>query len=119
MKKNNKFKLIAIDFDETITDNTPFPITGNIRPEAIKYITLLHKKGYSLILWTCRQDKYLEEALDILKQKDLLKYFKYINDDGKNRKSRKVEADFYIDDKSYIGKFNWRKVYKYIIHNIK
>ena len=111
-------KVIAIDFDETITDNTPYPIMGNLRPEAIKYIKLLYFNGYTLILWTSRQDEYLQEALHLLNNNNLLKYFTFINDDGLNRNCRKIVDDFYIDDRAYMGKLNWKKIYKYIIKNI-
>ena len=31
----------------------------------------------------------------------------------------KLVASFYVDDKAVLGKLKWRKVYKYIIRNIK
>lgn len=111
-------RLIAIDFDETITDNTPYPITGKIRPEAITYIKRLHNDGYTLALWTCRYGRYLEEALDLLKDSNLLQYFTYINDDGMDRPCRKIVADFYIDDRSTFGEVNWEKIYEYIINKL-
>ena len=111
-------KLIAIDFDETITDNTPYPIMGKVRSEALYYIPKLYDLGYTLILWTCRTGKWLDEAINYLQELNLMQYFEYINDDGLNRDSRKIVADFYIDDKSCMGEINWETVYKYIIKNI-
>lgn len=111
-------KFIAIDFDGTITDNTPYPNTGNIRPEAAYYIKKLYDTGYVLFLWTCRYDKYLEEAIKLLADNNLLKYFKNINSDIVNN-SRKIIADFYIDDRSIPGELDWHIIYKYIIENIK
>ena len=111
-------RVIAIDFDETITDNTAFPVMGKVRPEAIVYIKSLYEKGYNLILWTCREGKYLNEALNALKEADILKYFKYINDNGTESTARKIAADFYIDDRSCFGEINWQSIYNYIIDNI-
>ena len=50
-----KNKIIAIDFDGTITDDTPYPVCGNLRKEAVEYIQKLHKLGYTLVLWTARK----------------------------------------------------------------
>ena len=114
-------KVIAIDFDETITDNTPYPVTGMVRAEAKQYIKKLYEQGYTLILWTCRSGSYLEDAINVLQENDLLDYFSYINQDTVLRKipSRKIVADFYIDDRSCLGEINWKDIYEYIIENIK
>lgn len=109
-------KVIAIDYDETITDNTPYPKEGNIRPEAIKYIKLLHSKGYKLILWSARKEPYYSQCLQRLREEDLYKYFSFDYNIGF---TGKLIADFYIDDKSIPGKLNWRKIYRYIIKYIK
>lgn len=107
--------VIAIDYDETITDNTPFPKEGKIRPEAKEYIKKLYEKGYTLILWTARQDPYYQEAIERLHKEDLYKYFTF---DKKLKlkigKLGKIEADFYIDDRSCLGEIDWRSIYKYI-----
>lgn len=114
-------KVIAIDFDETITDNTPYPITGVVRPKAKEYITKLYDKGYVLVLWTCRSGKYLTDAINVLSENDLLDKFTLINGDTMVRQipSRKIVADFYIDDRSCMGEIDWDKIYEYIIENIK
>ena len=30
----------------------------------------------------------------------------------------KLVANFYIDDRSTLGKLNWKKVYKFIVNNV-
>lgn len=110
--------IIAIDFDDTITEYSPYPITGKIREDAIYYIDKLYKDGHTLILWTCRYGSYLNEALDLLKQANILHCFKYINEDGSN-KSRKVEADYYIDDRNILIELDWEKLYNHIVINRK
>lgn len=112
--------IIAIDYDETITDNTPRPFEGKIRPEAREYIRKLYEKGYTLILWTARQDPYYQEAIDRLQREDLYKYFTFgKKSDLRIGKLGKIEADFYIDDKSCLGEINWKEIYEYIINHIK
>lgn len=112
-------KVIAIDFDNTITEPSPYPIMGSVRTEAIKYIKKLYDNGYTLILWTCRSGVYLEEAISALKLNNIFDCFKYINEDGQQHNHRKVIADFYIDDRSCIDNINWNSIYDYIINNIK
>ena len=108
--------VIAIDYDGTITDNTPFPREGKIRKEAIKYIKKLYYNNYTLVLWTARKEPYYSECIERLKKENLYKFFTPNYDKGV---CGKINADFYIDDRAFIGKLNWKKVYKYIIKTIK
>lgn len=109
MKQN----IIAIDFDGTITEEGTYPIMGKVRNDAIKYINKLHDKGYILVLWTARKGKYFEEAVNVINEYNLPLILPPDNVYGK------IEAAFYIDDRSLIGKLNWKTIYKYIIKNIK
>lgn len=111
-------KIIAIDFDGTITTFSPYPITGKVREYAKLYIRKLYEAGYCLVLWTCREGQYLDEAINILIDNDLYKYFSYINDSPISY-GRKIYADFYVDDKSILGDINWFNIYTYIVSNIK
>ena len=101
--------IVAVDFDDTITMPSSFPITGKVRKDAIFYIKKMYENGVMLILWTCRVDNYLSEATAILKEAGILNCFSKINDNISGS-SRKVYADFYIDDKSM--QINWKKIYK-------
>lgn len=106
---------IAIDFDDTITEISPYPITGKVREDAKLYIKKLWDDGHTLILWTSRGGKYLDEAIDVLHESGLLPYFSFINDDGSQiQKSRKINADFYIDDRSMFTEIVWEDWYNYI-----
>ena len=113
MSKYLTNKTIAIDFDGTITENIPRPAIAPIRFEAIKYIRLLYSRGYKLILWTARKDQEFIDCINRLERQSLLGYF-IIPESN----TGKVRADFYIDDKAYLGKFNWKRVYKYIVKHI-
>lgn len=104
-------KIIAIDFDETITEPSPYPIMGKIRQDAVRVIKLLKEK-YILLLWTARSGKYLQEALN-----ELVKYnieFDYINQ-LPNQKGPKPEADIFIDDRNFNSKIDWNEIEKVLL----
>lgn len=105
-------RIIAVDFDGTITDYSPFPITGKLRPEAVKYLNLLNEKGYDLVLWCARKGDDYNNAVALVKQWNLPVRIP-------KKEVGKMVADFYIDDKSCLGKINWRRIYKYIIRTYK
>lgn len=59
--------------------------------------------GDTIILWSCRNGKYLDEAVEWCKLQGLV--FDAINDDAPevirewgNNRSKKITADLYIDD---------------------
>lgn len=106
--------IIAIDFDSTITEESEYLITGAIRTSAKIFIPKLVEDGHTLILWTARSNDNLKEAINLLEDAGLLKYFKYINDDGFDYGNRKICADFYFDDRSLLEPVDWEKFYNYI-----
>ncbi len=112
--RNHRHVVIAIDYDGTITDDTPFPYEGKIRPEALKFIPLLYSRGYTLILWTARKQYYYNEAYDRLKKSGLLQYFSSIKSTDIGY-TGKIQADYYIDDRACFGPLDWKKIYNYII----
>lgn len=102
---------IAVDFDNTITDETPFPRTGNIRSNCYEVLNWLSSKGFKLYLYTCRKGVYLQEAIELIKKWKLpLEIPLKCNDE---LSLDKVLADFYIDDRN-IGNFyqniDWLKI---------
>lgn len=96
--------IIAVDFDGTLAMNSRgLGIdVGTPNIPLIEKLIEAKKKGYQLILWTCRGGLWLEEA--ILWCKDLGLEFDAHNENvpGYNYIliSCKVVADLYIDDKS-------------------
>ena len=95
--------VIAIDFDDTITESSPFPITGKIREDFLKYAPLLAKK-HTLILNTARTGRYRLEAVKMLKNLPIITNIK-----------RKPQADIYIDDKNiFCDEIDWEKIYIFI-----
>lgn len=109
--------IVAVDFDGTIVEHE-FPEIGAPIPGAIETLKGFKKAGYQLILWTCRENmadrSYLTEAVEYCQKKGLT--FEAINENIKGHKfehlgpSRKVYADFYIDDKSRLP--NWSRPLK-------
>jgi hypothetical protein len=99
--------IIAVDFDGTIVANC-FPDIGSERYGAIEALKRIQQNGNQLILWTCRTDlperAYLDEAVHFCMSRGLI--FDAINCNLPNSPfaglgdSRKVYADFYIDDKA-------------------
>ena len=112
-------KVIAIDFDGTITNEPEAGPTMSLRDNCQEAIKLLYDLEYILILNTCREGTELEKALEFLYQNQLLCRFSYINENHWERINyygndcRKISADYYIDDKIIGGFPGWEEVIKY------
>ena len=95
--------IFAVDFDGTICENK-YPYIGDPKIEMIEKLKSLKSNGHKLILWTCRSDERLNEAVEWCKQFNLI--FDTVNSNPHyeiskwNNNPRKVGADYYIDDKS-------------------
>ena len=59
--------IIAVDFDGTIVEHR-YPEIGREKPFAFDTLKMLQKEGHRLILWTVREDKLLEEAVEFCRQ---------------------------------------------------
>lgn len=97
-------KIVAVDFDGTLFENS-YPQIGLPKWNVINKCKELMRKGVDLILWTCRESTDLENAVNACLAVGL--EFKYINenpqwaiDKWSGNDSRKVGADYYIDDKN-------------------
>lgn len=95
-------KIIAVDFDGTLCKNA-WPNIGPANEDVIEYIKECKSQGDKIILWTCRCDERLEEALRWCKVQGL--EFDAVNNNVPEAiarfggDSRKIYADEYIDDK--------------------
>ena len=97
------YKIIAVDFDGTLCYSN-WPELGDPNAALIEYLKKCKAMGHKLILWTCRADKPLEDAIAWCKGHGLI--FDAINDNlpeivslyGNN--SRKITCDYYIDDRA-------------------
>lgn len=108
--------IIAVDFDGTLFQYVPAPEgtedysgrPGSIGRPNTPLITVLRtarKDGDKLILWTCREGKALQEAVDACREQGL--EFDAVNanlpgmcPEGQWPDSRKIKADLYLDDKA-------------------
>ena len=94
--------IIAVDFDGTLAE-TEYPKIIKPNLYVVNTMIVLRQKGHKVILNTCRHGKDLNEAVEFCKEYGL--EFDYINENvpeliEKYGDSRKIYADFYIDDHS-------------------
>lgn len=112
---------IAIDFDGTIVEHR-YPRIGKEIPFAIATLKQLQTERHLLVLWTVREGKLLDEAVDFCRKRGLEFYAVNANHPEEEVRNdmtspcRKVMADLYIDDLN-VGKLpDWGAIYE-MIHN--
>lgn len=95
--------VIAVDFDGTLCE-ARWPEIGKANEGLIEWLRQCRESGDKLILWTCREEKLLDDALAWCKAWGL--EFDSVNDNLPERiaqygnNCRKVSADIYLDDKA-------------------
>lgn len=96
-------KIIAVDFDGClVTDD--YPNIGKTIQSTLDAVLVEQRMGTSIILWTCREDDKLDEAIDWCEKHGIK--LSEINENltdviekfGGN--TRKIYADEYWDDKA-------------------
>ena len=117
--------IVAVDFDGTLC-RSPWPYADDFDLVGLYTMKLFRQNGGRLILWTCRHDESLADAIHACAKRGL--YFDAVNendpqhvemweaDHGKSDFSPKVHADLYVDDKAmmcYEG-IPWLKIHKFI-----
>ena len=105
---------LAIDFDGTIVEDA-YPKIGKPNPFAFETLKKLQQDGHRLILWTYRYGKTLLEAVDFCKKNGLEFYAincSFPNEDYDSKKSRKINADLFIDDRNIGGFYGWGEIYQ-------
>lgn len=106
-------RVIAIDFDGCLCENK-WPGCGRPNMAVIKEALREKKRGTKLILWTCRSDNDLKEAVDYCRRYGL--EFDAVNDNVAERKDtymnncRKVWADEYWDDHAVLKRYEPARV---------
>ncbi len=105
-------KVVAIDFDGTITENSPYPKMGNLREYCKETINFIQKNN-TVVLWTCRTGKFLDEAVEFLNKNNIMMdSINCINSSSRD-KPRKINADIYIDDRNIFFEIDWKKIKEY------
>ena len=106
--------IIAVDFDRTIVRHR-YPKIGEELPFATETLRMLIREGHRLILWTVREGKLLDEAIEWCRDRGV--EFYAINRDFPEEDatgsgfSRKLKADLFIDDRSFGGLPDWGTIY--------
>ena len=111
---------IAVDFDGTIVEHK-YPKIGKKLPFVFETLKALQSKGHLLILWTVRNGKLLDEAVDFCKDNGIEFYAvnkSYPEEVFDDSVSRKILVDMYIDDRNF-GTFpDWGVIGQTIMNNI-
>ena len=93
----------AVDFDGTLAV-TRFPEIIGPRKKVVAAVKMLKASGHKIILWTSRDGKELEAAVEWCKAQGIV--FDAVNAPLPEQiqrwgnDTRKIYADFYIDDKA-------------------
>lgn len=115
---NSTYMTIAVDFDGTIVEHR-YPEIGKELPFATQTLRMLIEDRHKLILWSVREGKLLEDAVEWCRQRGV--EFYAVNKDfpeedlSKNQSfSRKLKADVWIDDRNIGGLPDWGTIYQMI-----
>ncbi len=110
--------IIAVDFDGTIVEHR-YPEIGEEIPFATETIKMLIADQHQVILWSVREGKLLQDAVDWCKERGI--EFYAVNKDYPEEKkennehySRKLKADLFIDDRNIGGLPDWGHIYAMI-----
>ena len=110
---------IAVDFDGTIVEHR-YPEIGEELPFATETLKMLIKDRHKLILWSVREGKLLDEAVNWCRERGVEFYAvnrDYPEENGKesnNFFSRKLKVDMFIDDRNIGGLPDWGTIYRMI-----
>lgn len=113
---------IAIDFDGTVVEHR-YPEIGMERPFATETLKMLINEHHKLILWTVREGKLLEDAVNWCKERGVEFYainrdYPEEKEECNNHFSRKIKADLFIDDRNIGGLPDWGQIYQMIHEGI-
>ncbi|WP_339736421.1 hydrolase [uncultured Sunxiuqinia sp.] len=108
--------IIAVDFDGTIVEHR-YPKIGKELPFATLTLKKLQERGHRLILWTYREGKQLEEAVQFCLSKGV--EFYAVNKSFPEEKfdqnaPRKIHADLFIDDRNIGGLPEWGLIFQMV-----
>ncbi|MBO7233899.1 MAG: hypothetical protein J6V13_02790 [Paludibacteraceae bacterium] len=110
--------IIAVDFDGTIVTHE-YPRIGKEIPFAIETLKKIQQEtGHQLILWTVREGKELQDAVEFCRARGLEFYAvnkSYPEEQLEHGCSRKLaNVDLWIDDRNLGGLPDWGIIYQMI-----
>lgn len=110
--------IIAVDFDGTIVTHE-YPNIGEELPFATETLRMLIRDHHRVILWSVREGKLLQDAIEWCRERGV--EFYAVNRDypeeekeKNNHYSRKLKADYFIDDRGIGGLPDWGQIYQII-----
>lgn len=109
--------IVAVDFDGTIVEDA-YPKIGRPKIFAFETLRRLQSDGHQVILWTCRQGKELEEAVEFCRERGFEFYAinsNFPEESPEHTYPRKLVADLWIDDRNLGGLPDWGVIYKMVI----
>ncbi len=111
--------IIAVDFDGTVVEHK-FPQIGREIPFAFEILKKLQEDGHRVILWTVREGKLLDEAVEFCRSNGVEFYAVNAELPGNYEvaRPRKVDADIYIDDHNLGGVPDWPLIYRMITEKL-
>jgi hypothetical protein len=110
---------IAVDFDGTIVEDR-YPGIGKPQLFAFETLKALQQQQHQLILWTVREGKALQEAIDFCKKHGIEFYAvnkNFPEEELEPGQSRKLNVDYFIDDRSVGGFLGWSKIWELLGNN--
>jgi hydroxymethylpyrimidine pyrophosphatase-like HAD family hydrolase len=108
---------LAIDFDGTLVEDR-YPKIGKPILFAFDTLKKLQENGHRLILWTYRRGRALDEAVQFCKDQGIVFYavnMSFPEEKWNPKDSRKIDADFFIDDRNIGGLKSWGEIYQELI----
>lgn len=114
---------IAVDFDGTIVEHR-YPEIGKEIPFATDTLKMLIADRHKLILWSVREGKLLEDAVNWCRERGVEFYavnrdYPEETSEGNQSFSRKLKADLFIDDRNIGGLPDWGMIYDMIKNHRK
>lgn len=115
--------IIAVDFDGTIVEDR-YPEIGEEKPFAIDTLKMLIRDRHRIILWSVREGRKLDEAVEWCRQRGVEFYavnrdYPEETTDNNQHFSRKIKADMWIDDRNIGGLPDWGTIYRMVSHHKK
>mgnify|MGYP003108854454 FL=1 len=110
---------IAVDFDGTIVEDR-YPSIGKPQLFAFETLKALQQQQHQLILWTVREGKALQEAVDFCKKHGVEFYAvnkNFPEEELEPGQSRKLNVDYFIDDRNIGGFLGWSRVWELLGNN--
>lgn len=108
---------IAVDFDGTVVEDE-YPKIGKPKLFAFETLKMLQEKGHRLILWTYRNGRALDDAVLFCKNHGVTFYAinkSFPEEEYDPKYSRKINADYFIDDRNIGGLKGWGEIYQNFI----